>query len=97
MNSDDTVPFSFKVTRIAPVKGRGRLLAIAHVAVEVAGIEIILQGFTVRRQGQNIVAEGPRYRGEDGVWYPALILPDGVLEAIAHQIWAEMNPSHESA
>ena len=46
----DTVPVAFKVASLEPVRGAGRLIALAVVDVEIAGILVTLQGVQVRRR-----------------------------------------------
>ncbi|HYD31060.1 MAG TPA: hypothetical protein VEB64_09435 [Azospirillaceae bacterium] len=85
-----TTPVTFEVTRIDPVS-RGRLMALATVRVEVAGVEFVLQGLpaTLRPDGF-LVVEPPQARRSDGTRCPAVILPNELLEAIAREIAAEL-------
>ncbi len=94
----DTTTVSFRVIRIAPTKECGRLIALASAVIELDGVELTVQGFQVRRERPDLVSiDVPHYRGDDGRWYPAVLLPDEMREAIAAEIWAVMNPEPDSA
>ena len=74
--------------RIDPTPACGRLLAQAMVEIEVAGCSILLQGVRViaRPDGSKAV-EAPTYRGRDGRWLPAVVLPVEIAEAVSDMVF----------
>jgi stage V sporulation protein G len=83
----ETIPVRFEVQAVLPVRGKGRLIAMARVEVEIAGVPILLQGFRVqRRPDGGLECHAPAYRDMDGCWPPAVVLPPELAAAIASEI-----------
>ena len=84
--SDDdvsNVPVEIRLLRVQPVIGRGTLKWLFDVQIDIQGVEIEVRGFQGRetaREGVSIRA--PQFRGGDGKWLPALILPPSIMSAI---------------
>lgn len=78
----DTAAVAVEVLRLDPVN-RGPLLALAVVEIEVDGIALRLQGVRVLRNPGGVECAAPVFRGPDGRWYPAAVLPPEVQQAIA--------------
>jgi hypothetical protein len=84
--SDDDVsslPVEVRLQRVQPVTGRGTLKWLFDVQIDIQGVEIEVRGFQGRdttRGGISIRA--PQFRGGDGKWLPALILPPSIMSAI---------------
>ena len=45
----DTASVTFTVLALEPVRNRGRLVALASIAIDVCGIEIVAEGIQVLR------------------------------------------------
>jgi hypothetical protein len=83
----ETISVRFEVQAVLPVRGKGRLVAMARVEVEIAGVSLTLQGFTVRtRPDGGVECHAPAYRDLDGAWPPAVVLPPELSVAIAREI-----------
>jgi hypothetical protein len=77
------------VLSVEPVAGSGKLIALAAVEIEIAGIPIRLQGVKiVRRPDGRLNCEPPCYRGPDGRWLPAAVLPPDLGEGLAAEVFA---------
>jgi hypothetical protein len=78
---------TFTVTALERIEGHGRLLALAALEIDFDGVILQLQGVQVIRQGRRITAQAPRFRDpKNGVWVPAVILPDELGAAIAQEV-----------
>ena len=83
--SDDdvsNVPVEVRLLRVQPVIGRGTLKWLFDVQIDIQGVEIEVRGFQGRETASAISIRAPQFRGGDGRWLPALILPDNVMSAI---------------
>jgi stage V sporulation protein G len=82
----DTATVKLTVLGIEHVAAAGRLVALAAVALEIAGIEVVLLGVRiVRERGGRLGVEAPvfRHRGEA---HAAVDLPDELRAAIAEAV-----------
>ena len=87
MTEAATTIVTFTVTDVEPVRGAGRLVALAKVELELDGVVLIMQGVRVMRQRDLITMQAPRFRDpRTGNWVPALIVPAELGEAIAREI-----------
>jgi stage V sporulation protein G len=87
MSEAATTIVSFTVLGIEPVRGAGRLIALASVEIELDGVILIMQGVRVVRMGDGILTEPPKFRDpRTGDWLPALIVPAELGEAIAREL-----------
>lgn len=85
---EDTTPVRFEVLGVEPV-GRGRLIALANVAVEIEGVAFKIQGLRVVRGAASPTVEAPQWRHPvNGRWLPALLLPADLRDAIAAEVLA---------
>ena len=73
-----TTTVQITVLNLAPMRGRGNLLALADVEVLIDGVSIILHGVQVCATDQRTEVLLPKYRGADGTWMTAITLPDEV-------------------
>jgi hypothetical protein len=84
--SDDdvsNVPVEVRLLRVQPVIGRGTLKWLFDVQIDIQGVEIEVRGFQGRETARGGVSiRAPEFRGSDGRWLPALILPPSVISAI---------------
>ena len=76
------VPVEVRLLRVQPVIGRGTLKWLFDVQIDIQGVEIEVRGFQGRERRGAISIRAPQFRGGDGRWLPALILPDGIMAAI---------------
>lgn len=78
----DTLPVSVEVLGVETVN-RGGLLALSNVRVSFDGVEIEIQGVQVRRRPDGrVTVDSPCYRGGNGRWLPAVVLPPELGQAI---------------
>lgn len=91
--SDDTTPVRFTVIGLELVTDAGRLVALAIIEIEIAGVSLTLQGVQVRRNaagGLSVVA--PQFRHpRTGRWVPGVLLPEELASAMAGEVmdaWA---------
>ena len=73
-----TTTVQITVLNLAPMRGKGNLLALADVEVLIDGVSIILHGVQVCATDQRTEVLLPKYRGADGTWMTAITLPDEV-------------------
>jgi hypothetical protein len=87
MTEAATTIVSFTVLGVEPVRGAGRLIALARVELELDGVILIMQGVRVVRMGNGVLTEPPKFRDpRTGDWLPALIVPAELGEAIAREL-----------
>lgn len=87
----ETVPVRFEVLGVERVD-RGRLVALANVLVDVAGVELTLQGVQVVREADGVVVRAPAFRHpRDGRWLPAVLLPPELRDAIGAEVLSGMS------
>ncbi|MBI0432986.1 hypothetical protein [Roseomonas sp. KE0001] len=86
----ETVSVGYEVLGVEPVLGAGRLVALAVVAVEVAGLVVTLQGVQVNRAADgSLSCAAPVFRHpRTGRWLPAVSLPQRLSEAVAAEVLA---------
>ena len=78
IDPQSTTTVQITVLHLAPMRGRGNLLALADVEVLLDGVSIILHGVQVCATDQRTEVLLPKYRGADGTWMTAITLPDEV-------------------
>ncbi|MFC7552648.1 hypothetical protein ACFQU7_10855 [Pseudoroseomonas wenyumeiae] len=83
----ETQTVRYEVLGIEPVRGAGKLVALAVVEVEVEGVTFTLQGVQVRQEAAGPVCQAPVFRHpKDGRWLPAVVLPPALADAIAVEV-----------
>jgi hypothetical protein len=98
MTEAATTTVSFTVLGVEPVRGAGRLIALAKVELELDGVILIMQGVRVVRMGNGILTEPPKFRDpRTGDWLPALIVPAELGEAIARELNQMLFSEHRSS
>jgi hypothetical protein len=90
MPPPDTVPVEYRVISVEAVRGAGRLVGVARVEIDVAGVVIVLQGVQVRRRPDGrLECAPPVWRNpRTGQSLPAVILPPELAEALAIEVLA---------
>ena len=83
-----TTTVQITVLNLAPMRGRGNLLALADVEVLLDGISIILHGVQVCATSERTEVRLPRYRAPDGSWMAAITLPDEVKGPMGDAVMA---------
>jgi len=93
MDMTDTSTVRFEVRGIEQAHA-GRLVALAIVAIDIEGVELVLQGVQVLRgAGGGWVVRAPVWRHPgSGKWVPAIVLPDELRDAIASEVMATIIP-----
>lgn len=85
MSEDDVsnVPVEVRLLRVQQVTGRGTLKWLFEAQIDIQGVEIEVRGFQGRETARGgISIHAPQFRGGDGRWLPALILPPGIMSAL---------------
>jgi hypothetical protein len=87
MTDAPTTTVTFTVSRLEPIRGAGRLVALVTVELELEGVVLVMQGVRVVRHRDRITTQAPRFRHPlTGAWVPALLLPDELGQAIACEV-----------
>ena len=85
-------PVRFAVLGIERLTGRGRLLGLAIVEVEIAGVILTLQGVQVVRAADgSLEARAPQFRASSGEWRSAILLPPEMRDALGAEVLAVFN------
>jgi hypothetical protein len=88
----ETIPVEYRVLGVERAIGTGRLLALANVEIDVAGVVLRLQGVQVRRGTKGLECSAPVWRHPHlGRWLPAVTLPPELLRAIAVDVLDAFN------
>jgi hypothetical protein len=95
----DTVDVTYSLRGIERVAGAGRLIGLAILELDVAGVVLTLQGVQVRRRADGgLACEAPTFRcPRTGKSLPAVILPDALSAAIAAEVLAAMSATTATA
>ena len=84
--SDDdvsSVPVEVRLLRVQRVTGRSTLKWLFDVQIDIQGVELEVRGCQCRGSARGALSvRMPQFRGGDGRWLPALILPDSVMSAV---------------
>ena len=78
IDPQSTTTVQITVLHLAPMRGRGNLLALADVEVLIDGVSTILHGVQVCATSERTEVRLPKYRAPDGNWVAAISLPDEV-------------------
>ena len=78
----DIAEVEVTLTQVDRVHGRGELIALLAADVVIAGVPLQLQGIQVRRDRIGLKMRAPEFRGSDGRWWPAVVLPGEVMQAL---------------
>lgn len=88
---NDTTEALVTVKFVDRVAGSDKLIALAVVEVEIAGVVVLLQGVkVVKRPGGGLACEPPCFRAPDGRWLPAAVLPKDLGEGLAAEVFAAL-------
>jgi len=83
----ETVPVEIEVLGVEPSRGTGRLIGLAIVRIEVAGVELTLQGVRIERSAAGLTVHSPAFRHpRAGRYVSAVLLPAELREAIGAQV-----------
>ncbi len=84
----DTVPVTFRVRNARPVQARD-LFALVDVEVLIGGVTFDIFGVQARREPEGRTSVRlPTFKDADGVWRPAIGLPDEVRGPLADAVLA---------
>lgn len=79
----DTSAVEFEIIGVERCR-RGPIIGLARVALVIDGIEIVLDGFTIRERGDQIEVSVPTYRNPvSGAWWPVVGIPAELQDKIA--------------
>jgi hypothetical protein len=80
-------PVTARVIGVERVRGHGRLIGLAVVALDVCGVALTLQGVQLLRRADGAVdVRTPCFRRPTGAWLPAILLPPEVAQAITEEL-----------
>ena len=84
----ETVPVTYTVLGFEQVQGAGRLVGLAIVEVDLAGVVLTLQGAQVVREADgSLTCKAPTFRHpRTGGWLPAVVLPPELRDAIGREV-----------
>ena len=90
VTDDGTETVAFSVVGVERVHGRGELVALAVVELDIAGVAVTLYGLQVRRIGASRVTVAlPAFKHpRDGVMRTAIKLPPELSDAIGASVAA---------
>ena len=92
--ADDTCEkqtVALTVRGAVPVQGRGALIGLAVVELNIAGVELVLQGVTVMRTPAGVEVRSPVWRHPStGQWLPGVLLPPELASALTTQTVAAL-------
>lgn len=85
-----TQAVEFSVVKVERVQGRGALVGLAIVDLDVAGVVFTLQGVQVTRAPDGgLACKSPVWRHPAaGTWLPGVLLPPELAEAMAAEVLA---------
>ena len=85
----ETVPVAFTVCGVERVNGRGTLVGLAVVEVDVTGVVLTFQGVQVVRTPAGLECRSPVWRHPGrGQWLPGVMLPPELATAMAAEVVA---------
>ncbi len=89
----DTATVLFTVLGVEAVRGVARLVGLANLRMEVAGIEFTIQGVQVLRMSDGkLNIRAPMFRHpRDGKFLPAIVFPPELQDAIGMEVLATLN------
>jgi hypothetical protein len=92
-DAPEYVGVRYEVVGIERCKGSGNLVAIAIVRVHVHDLEFTFQGLQVRQERDGKFAvRSPHFRHpRTGVWFPSVLAPLDLQNAIADELCAMMS------
>lgn len=76
------VPVEVRLLGVQHVAGRGTLKWLFDAQIDIQGVVIEVRGFQGRELRRAISIRAPQFRGGDGKWLPALILPPAIMSAL---------------
>ncbi|EME71927.1 hypothetical protein H261_00070 [Paramagnetospirillum caucaseum] len=83
-SDEESIAIRCECIAITPVSGCGRLLALADVVIEIAGIEIIINSVRVEADSNGTAVRLPVDRQKR----PLVVLPDEVRNALGDTVLA---------
>lgn len=87
----ERMPVTITVIGVEQVRGRGPLIGLAIVELDVAGVVLTLQGVQVLRlPGGSVVCRSPQFRRSNGAWASAAVLPPELAEALGTEVLAHL-------
>lgn len=83
---DDRAVMTFTVRDARPIHSKS-LYALVDVELEIAGVVLVIRGIQARHlPGGGSSVELPAYKGVDGVWHPAISLPEEARRPLAKAV-----------
>ena len=87
----ETLPVSFTVVGVERVQGRGKLVGIAIVEIDIGGIVLTLQGVQVLKipGTKGLTCSAPMFRNpRDGQWIPSVLFPEELTGPLEDELLA---------
>ena len=91
MNDAERMTVTMTVIGVEQVRGRGPLIGLAMVELDIAGVVITLQGVQVLRSPDgSLTCRSPQFRRSNGAWTSAAVLPPDLAEALGAEVLAHL-------
>lgn len=79
------------VLGVEQVRGKGALIGLAIVELDIAGVVIMLQGVqVVRLPNGSLSCRPPQFRRANGAWTSAAVLPPELADALGAEVLAHL-------
>lgn len=91
MTDVERVTVIVTVLGVEQVRGKGALIGLAMVELDIAGVVITLQGVqVVQLPNGSLSCRPPQFRRANGAWTPAAVLPPDLAEALGAEVLAHL-------
>ncbi len=87
----ERVTVTITVVGVEQVHGKGSLIGLAIVELDIAGVVLTLQGVQVLRSPDgSLTCRSPQFRRSNGMWTSAAVLPPDLAEALGAEVLAHL-------
>ncbi len=92
----ERVTVTVTVLGVEQVRGKGPLIGLAIVELDIAGVVITLQGVQVLRlPNGSLACRSPQFRRVNGAWTSAAVLPADLSEAVGAEVISHLRGTGE--
>ena len=91
MSNVERVAVTMTVVGVEQTRGRGSLVGLAIVELDVCGVVLTLQGVQVLRLPDgSLTCRSPQFRRSNGAWTSAVVLPPDLTAALGAEVLAHL-------
>jgi len=91
MDDVERVTVTLTVVGVEQVHGKGSLIGLAIVELDIAGVVLTLQGVQVLRLPDGtLTVRSPQFRRSNGTWTSAAVLPPDLAETLGTEVLAHL-------